>query len=87
MPHGTSLIDTPGPCTGRSHPAAHPASRPAARRGSRVADAAVRADTGWTFTSQRPAVRQLSRTATMPLKTPTYAVPSGPRVIGAQLLS
>ncbi|UNM12859.1 hypothetical protein J4032_16245 [Streptomyces formicae] len=29
----------------------------------------------------------MSRTATMPLKTPAYAVPSGPMVIGAQLLS
>lgn len=83
MPHGTSLTDTPGPCTGGSHPAA----RPAARRGSLAVGATVRTDTGWTFTSQRPAVRQLSRTATMPLKTPTYAVPSGPSVIGAQLLS
>ncbi|CAH9416457.1 hypothetical protein SGL43_03482 [Streptomyces globisporus] len=29
----------------------------------------------------------VSRTATMPLKTPAYAVPSGPIVMGAQLLS
>lgn len=36
---------------------------------------------------RKRAARQVSRTATMPLKTPAYAVPSGPMVMGAPLLS
>lgn len=36
---------------------------------------------------KRAARQGVSRTATMPLKTPAYAVPSGPMVMGAQLLS